>query len=57
MEIKIYSSEGELVAERHYLEGDNNTDTDFLLSDKSNGVYIAKIMYDGIVKTRKLKIR
>ncbi len=57
MEIKIYSSDGDLVAERHYLSGNNNAGADFLLSNKSNGVYIAKIMYDGIVKTRKLKIR
>lgn len=57
MEIKIYSSDGELVAERHYLAADNKSDADFLLSSKSNGVYFAKIMYDGIVKTRKLKIR
>ncbi|MFW5820014.1 MAG: hypothetical protein ACOCWA_01890 [Bacteroidota bacterium] len=58
MQIKIYSNDGELVAERNYLSaGDTDRIADFNLSYKSNGIFFAKIMCDGIVKTRKIRIR
>ncbi|MFW5820472.1 MAG: T9SS type A sorting domain-containing protein [Bacteroidota bacterium] len=57
MEIKIYSNNGELVAQRHYLSGNINSETNDFLSHNTPGVFFVRIMYDGIVKTRKLRIK
>jgi hypothetical protein len=57
MEIKVYNKKGEMVAERHYFPESKSSDNPFLLSEESKGVYFVNIIYDGIMKTRKLTIR
>lgn len=57
MEIKIFDTEGKMVAERYYYPQPVKTRSKFLLSENEPGVYIVNIIIDDIVKTKKIRIK
>lgn len=57
MEIKIFDTQGKMVAERHYFPQEDRTQSTFLLTENEPGVYIVNIIIDDVVKTRKLRLK
>lgn len=57
MEIKIFDTQGKMVAERHYLPAGKKAHSKFLLSENEPGVYIVNVIIDDVVKTRKVTFK
>ncbi|MCF8381852.1 MAG: T9SS type A sorting domain-containing protein [Bacteroidales bacterium] len=57
MEVKIFDTKGNMVAERQYFAIEKKTPSQFLLNESEPGVYIVNIIIDGIVKTRKMRMK
>ncbi len=57
MEIKIFDTQGKMVAERHYFPQGKKVQSEFLLLENEPGVYIVNVIVDDIVKTRKIRLK
>lgn len=57
MEVKILDTYGKTIVERQYFPQKKSNNSQFLLGESEPGVYMVNIIIDGMVKTRKLRIR
>jgi len=57
MEVKIFDTLGNVLAERQYISSEKKTASQFLLNESEPGIYIVNIIVDGIVKTRKIRMK
>ena len=57
MEVKIFDTQGNMVAERQYIATEKKKESQFFLNESDPGVYIVNIIIDGIVKTSKIRMK
>lgn len=57
MEVKIFDTLGNVLAERQYTGTEKKANSQFLLNDSEPGIYMVNIIIDGVVKTRKIRMK
>lgn len=57
MEIKIFDSKGEVIAERFYYPKDKRKETRFKLDSATAGIYVVSIIMEDMVKTTRLRLK
>ncbi len=56
MEIKIFDSKGEVMAERYYYPKDRRKETRFKLDGARAGIYVVNIIIEDVVKTARMRL-
>ncbi|MCK4922014.1 MAG: T9SS type A sorting domain-containing protein [Bacteroidales bacterium] len=57
MEVKIFDTRGNMVAERQYIATEKKKESQFFLNKKESGVYIVNVIIDDVVKVRRIRMK